>query len=406
MERSGTADVAEKQSLQPKVAGLTNVRAAAQPIQSQEHASRLQRARNSLEDRRADGLLVGAGTSLRYFSGVPWRMSERLVAMLLPKNGEPIFICPAFETGSLDAVLAVKGRVLTWQEHEDPFVLLAGAIWDAGLSSVAVDPQLPLWCSFGLRSAAPSLELQDGSAIINDCRMYKSEAELALIRQAMQMTLQVHLQTAGILRSGIAASEVTRFIDNAHHALGADDGSSFCIVSFGEGSAYPHGLPGEQYLEEGDVVLIDTGCKLHGYNSDITRTYVFGKPSAEQRFYWDLEREAQQAAFDAVRPGVTCEAIDAAARAVLERAGLGPEYQLPGLPHRTGHGLGLDIHEPAYLVRGDCTPLAPGMCFSNEPMIVVPGKFGIRHEDHFVVTDKGAEWFTQPARSLEAPFAH
>ncbi|HEY0627684.1 MAG TPA: Xaa-Pro peptidase family protein [Allosphingosinicella sp.] len=385
--------------------GLGSVRAKAAPIQVPEYQARLQKARDLLaRTGTADALLVGAGTSLRYFSGVPWRMSERLVAMLLPRDGEPVFICPAFETGSFDAVLAARGQVLTWEEHENPFALVGKAARGVGAKTLALDPQLPLWCQFRLREAAPALELVDGSAIIDGCRMYKSKAELALIRQAMQMTLEVHRRAARMLRPGIGAVEVERFIDEAHRALGADNGSSFCIVSFGEGSAYPHGLPGEQFLKEGDVVLIDTGCQLHGYNSDITRTYVFGQPTEEQRTYWTLEREAQQAAFDAVRPGVPCEAVDAAARAVLEKAGLGPDYRLPGLPHRTGHGLGLDIHEPAYLVRGDRTPLAAGMCFSNEPMIVVPGKFGIRHEDHFFVTEDGAEWFTEPARSLEQPF--
>jgi hypothetical protein len=152
-------------------------------------------------------------------------------------------------------------------------------------------------------------------------------------------------------------------------------------------------------------VLIDTGCFVQGYTSDITRTYVYGTPGAEHRRIWNLEREAQQAAFDAVKPGVPCEAIDAAARRVLERAGLGPDYRLPGLPHRTGHGIGLSIHEGPFLVRGDTTPLAPGMCFSNEPMIVLPDRFGIRLEDHFHVTETGAQWFTEPSHAIDDPSA-
>jgi len=204
--------------------------------------------------------------------------------------------------------------------------------------------------------------------------------------------------------SGTARLTVFRdLLDEAHRALGAS-GSSFCIVQFGRSTAFPHGLPGDVRLAEGDMVLIDTGCTVGGYNSDITRSYAFGEPDAEQRRVWNAEREAQQAAFDAVRPGVPCEAIDAAARAVLERHGFGPGYRLPGLPHRTGHGIGLSIHEAPYLVRGDKTSLAPGMCFSNEPMIVVPGRFGIRLEDHFHVTEDGAAWFTEPSPSIDAPF--
>jgi Xaa-Pro dipeptidase len=217
------------------------------------------------------------------------------------------------------------------------------------------------------------------------------------------MTLEVHRRTARILAPGIRASEVKRFIDDAHRALGAP-GYTFCAVQFDTATAFPHGLPGDQILAEDQLVLVDTGCAIHGYQSDITRTYAFGRVDDDIRATWDLEKEAQAAAFAAVRPGVPCEAVDAAARAVLERAGLGPDYRLPGLPHRTGHGIGLSIHEPAYLVRGDTTPLAPGMCFSNEPMIVVPDRYGIRLEDHFHVTEDGAAWFTEPQPSIDRPF--
>jgi Xaa-Pro dipeptidase len=191
----------------------------------------------------------------------------------------------------------------------------------------------------------------------------------------------------------------------AHRACGADNGSTFCAVQFGVASAYPHGVPGEQSLADGDLLLIDTGCQIDGYHSDITRTYVFGAPSAEHRRIWAIEHEAQAAAFAAVKPGVPCEAIDQVAREVLQRHGLGPDYALPGLPHRTGHGIGLSIHEGPYLVRGDTTPLAVGMCFSNEPMIVLPDQFGVRLEDHFHVTPNGAAWFTTPSAAIDRPFS-
>jgi Xaa-Pro dipeptidase len=244
----------------------------------------------------------------------------------------------------------------------------------------------------------------DGAPVVDGCRMIKSPAELALMAQAKAMTLEVHRRAAKILARGITTTAVRRFIDQAHRALGADDGSSFCAVQFGVASAYPHGLPGEQKLADGDLVLIDTGCKVHGYNSDITRTYVFGEPSPEHRRVWEVEKRAQAAAFAAVRPGVPCEEIDAVARRVLAEAGFSGDYELPGLPHRTGHGIGLSIHEAPYLVKGDKTALAPGMCFSDEPMIVVPDAFGVRLEDHFYVTAEGAAWFTEPQPSLDEPF--
>jgi Xaa-Pro dipeptidase len=240
--------------------------------------------------------------------------------------------------------------------------------------------------------------------VIDGCRGVKSAAELALMRYAKAITLDVHRRAGAILAPGITASAVKRFIDTAHRAAGADGGSSFCAVQFGRATAYPHGLPGDQTLEDGDLVLIDTGCLVEGYNADITRTYVFGEPGDEHRRIWDIEHEAQAAAFAAVRHGVTCEVIDETARQVLQRHGLGPDYVLPGLPHRTGHGIGLSIHEGPYLVRGDTTRLAPGMCFSNEPMIVIPDRFGVRLEDHFHVTEDGAAWFTEPSPSIDAPF--
>jgi Xaa-Pro dipeptidase len=373
------------------------------PISTLEYATRLETARRFMAEMGADALIVGAGASLRYFTGTPWGPSERMVALVLRRSGRPVMICPAFELGSLQAVLTIEADIRLWQEDENPMALATTAVRDAG-SKVAIDPALPFFMVDGLRRTDAGLELMNGAAVVNGCRQIKSAAELALISEAMAMTLDVQRHAAAILAPGILASEVTRFIDTAHRAIGADGGSSFCAVQFGQATSYPHGVPGDQVLQEGDVVLIDTGCLVQGYHADITRTYVFGKPTGEQRRIWEIEHEAQEAAYNAVRPGVACEAIDAAARTVLVRHGLGPGYRLPGLPHRTGHGIGLSIHEPAYLVRGDTTPLASGMCFSNEPMIVVPEHFGVRLEDHFHVTEYGAAWFTRPSPSIDVPF--
>ena len=391
-------------TLEAELAALRPWPNPAPAITAAERAQRLARAQALMDEIGAEALIIGAGPSLRYFTGVGWNATERLVAMILPREGGPVMICPRFELGSLQASLGIAATIALWEEHENPYALVADELRKLGRRTLAIDPALPFFAFHGLRKAAPDIAPVDGAPIVDGCRMIKSSAELALMRQAKAMTLEVHRRAARILSSGITTTVVRRFIDQAHRALGADDGSSFCAVQFGVASAYPHGLPGEQRLAEGEIVLIDTGCKVQGYNSDITRTYVFGTPSAEQRHVWDVEKRAQAAAFAAVKPGVPCEEIDAVARRVLEAAGFGPDYALPGLPHRTGHGIGLAIHEAPYLVRGDKTPLAPGMCFSNEPMIVVPETFGVRLEDHFHVTTDGAAWFTQPQPSLDRPF--
>ena len=374
------------------------------PIGRAELDARLGRARALCARAGAGAVLITAGASLRYFTGVAWGATERLVALLLPVDGDAVMICPAFERGSLVASLSIEATLALWQEDESPAARVASLLAARGIDSVALDPMLPFSTFDDLRRAAPALRCVSAQPVVDGCRGRKSQAELALLRYAKQLTLEVHRRAARILRAGITTGEVRRFIDAAHRACGADNGSSFCAVQFGVATAYPHGVPGEQTLADDDLVLIDTGCQINGYNSDITRTYVYGEPSPEHRRIWAIEHEAQAAAFAAVRPGVPCEAIDAAARAVLERHGLGPDYALPGLPHRTGHGIGLSIHEGPYLVRGDTTPLAPGMCFSNEPMIVLPDTFGVRLEDHFYVTDTGAAWFTEPSPSLEQPF--
>jgi Xaa-Pro dipeptidase len=365
-----------------------------------ERMQRIERARAFTEAMGADALLITAGASLRYFAGVPWSATERLVAMLLPVGGEPIVVCPRFELGSLQADLLIDVDIRLWDEDENPHALIADALSARRAGTLAIDPALPFQMAERLRHAAPGVALVDGGPAIDACRMRKSSAEIALMQQAKDMTLDVHHRAARILAPGITTTEVKRFIDQAHRAMGAS-GSSFCIVQFGRATAFPHGLPGEQRLVEDDLVLIDTGCTVEGYHSDITRSYAFGKPSDDERAIWDLEKEAQAAAFAAARPGAPCEDVDAAARAVLEKGGLGPDYRLPGLPHRTGHGIGLSIHEPAYLVRGDRTPLDTGMCFSNEPMIVMPDRFGVRLEDHFYMTDSGPRWFTQPQAAID-----
>jgi len=392
-------------SAEQELAGLAPPPGRPAPIDAAERRARLAKARNLTRALGAQALLIGAGASLRYFTGVAWGATERLVAMLLPVEGEPIMICPAFELGSLQASLGLEAEIRLWQEDEPPGALVAETLKALGVTTLAFDPALSFQAFDDVRKAAPDLSVLNAAPVVDGCRGIKSSAELALLQYAKSLTLEVHHRAAAILRPGITTGEVKRFIDAAHRACGADNGSTFCAVQFGVASAYPHGVPGEQSLDEDDLVLIDTGCQIDGYHSDITRTYVFGTPSAEHRRIWAIEHEAQAAAFAAVKPGVPCEVIDQVAREVLQRHGLGPDYALPGLPHRTGHGIGLSIHEGPYLVRGDTTPLAVGMCFSNEPMIVLPDQFGVRLEDHFHVTPDGAAWFTKPSASIDRPFS-
>ncbi len=391
----GSTAAAQLQTLQPWAS-------PAPAIAVSEYEARLEKARALMATQDVDALVVGAGASLRYFSRVAWGATERLVAMILPKAGKPIFICPAFEEGTLLASLAIEADIRCWEEDHDPYALAAACLKELGAGKTAVDPAMA-FSMVGRLSGHFGKAFVDASAIVDGCRSCKTTTELALMQQAKSMTLEVHRRAALMLQPGVSATAVRRFIEDAHRKLGAA-GSSFCIVLFGEATSYPHGVPGELYLKEGDMVLIDTGCLVEGYNSDITRSYVYGEATAAQRQYWQWEHGAQAAAFAAAKPGVPCENVDQAARDYLEKNGMGPDYTLPGLPHRTGHGIGLSIHEAPYLVRGDKTPLAPGMCFSNEPMVVVPGQFGIRLEDHFYMAEDGPVWFTEPSPSIEAPF--
>jgi Xaa-Pro dipeptidase len=363
------------------------------PIGTAERQARLTGLRRGMEAAGVETVLLGSTSSLRYFTGIDWYASERLLGALVHLSGELDYITPQFELEKIEGLISLPGEVLTWEEDESPWRLVADRIGSAG--RMAVDERMALAMYRSLRDAGP---------LIHALRSRKSPAEIALMSHAKAITIEVHRRAREQLHAGQRASEVVRFIDDQHRALGGS-GNSFCIVSFAEDTSLPHGGEGDRALQPGDVVLIDTGTRIDGYSSDITRTYVFGEATPEVRRVWEAEKRAQAAAFDAARPGVACEAVDAAARRSLEADGFGPGYSLPGLPHRTGHGIGLDIHEGPYLVKGDSTPLATGMCFSNEPMIVVPGRFGVRLEDHFHMTDAGPQWFTRPQHSLDDPFA-
>lgn len=390
------------------LAKLSDMTAGAVPIAASEFEARIAKAQTLMAEQGLDALYLNAGSSLYYFTGTRWHGSERMVGAVLSPSGPPIYIAPAFEKGTLEQFMTVPGDVVTWEEHENPYAVFATRF--GGITAAAIDEATPFFISDGLAKAMPKTRFTNGAAITAACRMIKSDAELALMKRAKEMTLAVHKATASMLSEGITTAEVGAFLDAAHRKVGAAKGSYFKIVLFGPDSAFPHGVREPKALEFGDMVLIDTGCQLHDYISDITRSYVFGNPTDKQREVWDAEKAAQAAAFEVAQLGTRCGDIDLAARAELEKHGFGPGYETPGLPHRTGHGIGLDIHEWPYLNWGDDTPLAAGMCFSNEPMICLykengDGEFGVRLEDHFYMGKDGPIWFTEPSYSIDDPFA-
>ncbi len=390
-----------------ELAALSSMREQAVPIGLDEYEDRLQKARGLMRQAGIDALYLDATTSLRYFTGMQCYASERLHGAIVSVGGELIYVCPTFEEQKTRAEMVVEGDFALWEEHEDPTELVANnALKCAGkpTCTLAIDHQTPFFTASRLQGANSQLSIVNAEELIAQCRRIKSASELALLMQAKAITLQIHQLAGRILQAGIDTREVQAFLDAAHVACGMDGRSTFKIVLFGEPTAYPHGVPYPQILAENDMVLIDTGATLHGYNSDITRSYVFGEPSARQREIWELEQAAQLAAFSAAQIGAPCSAPDLAAREVITAAGLGPGYKVPGLPHRTGHGVGLDVHEHPYIVKGNDLPLTPGMCFSIEPMICSYGEFGVRLEDHAYIADDGPRWFTQPSQSIENPF--
>jgi Xaa-Pro dipeptidase len=398
-------------TIEQALASLSNMTDGAVAIGKEEYVARIARAQARMRELGVAAVYLNAGANLTYFTGTLWHASERMVGAILPASGALEYIAPAFEESTLKDFMQVPGMVNVWDEHESPYRLFIDTLGRMDIAPDAARPPRIGICESaaffivdGIGPLAAGYALENAKTVTTFCRARKSKAEIALMQRAKDMTLAVHVAAASILREGITTVEVEEFIERAHRKVGAS-GSYFCIVLFGEATAYPHGVSYVQTLKLGDMVLIDTGCKLKNYISDITRTYVFGPISERQRSVWNSEKAVQRAAFDAAQLGVPCADVDRAARVALEADGYGPGYKLPGLPHRTGHGIGLDIHEGPYLVGSDTTPLDVGMCFSNEPMICIPGEFGVRHEDHFYMSENGPVWFTEPAHSIDDPFA-
>ncbi len=391
-------------TFEAELAAMSPMAADAQPTPPAELHARIAKAQSLMRAAGLDALYLDTSTNLRYFTGVALHLTERLHGALIPADGPPVLLSPAFEAPKTRELMQFDADIRTWEEHEDPTALVIETLRSIGCSggTLGVDPLTPFHTVDGLRRAGNSFSLASAAPVTAGCRMVKSAGEVALMQAANDITLAVQKAAARALAPGMTTTEVAGFLDAAHRKLGGQPASR--AVQFGEATAYPHGVPYPQTLRDGDMVLIDTGCFVQGYRSDITRSYVFGDPTPRQRQIWDLERRAQQAGFDAAQLGAPCEAVDAAARGAIHAGGFGRDYETPGLPHRTGHGIGMDVHEESYMVRGNRTKLQPGMCFSIEPTICIYGEFGIRLEDIVHMTEAGPRWFTLPCPSVDDPF--
>jgi Xaa-Pro dipeptidase len=392
--------------LPPSIAGLKSMKEQAKPITPEERAARQEKARHLMESNHMDALLLMEGTSLNYFTGIRWWGGERLFAMVLPAKGAAFYVCPAFEEGrAREQITSGSEReaadVRTWQEDDNPYQRLAEGLRDRRLSAgtLGMEETVRFLFSSEIAKAAPQARIVSGTPVTAGCRMVKSNHEIELMRLANNVTLTAYEAAYRALREGMTQSQFEDLIAAAYKQLGFPGESS---VQVGEYSALPHGSMTPQVIREGLIIMVDDGCDVEGYKSDITRTFVLGKPPDKMKKVFDIVHEAQTAALKAARPGLRCQTVDAAARRVISDAGYGPDYKY--FTHRVGHGIGMDGHEWPYLVRGNTTPMVANMTFSDEPGIYIRGEFGIRLEDDMHITENGAELFTQQSPSLENPF--
>lgn len=389
---------------EPEAPGLSRLPGEVSPISPAERADRIGRAQALMQRQRIGAVFIEPGSSLDYFTGVQWHRSERLTAAIIPAEGKPVIVTPFFEEPSVRETLSVPADVRVWQEDQDPIALVAAALRERNFAGLplAVEETVRFFASNGVARAMPSIDIVSANPVVRGVRMIKTAHEIALMQRASDITIAAYRHTASRIREGMTPSEIGAMMNAATRILGGDP--EFALVLLGEASAYPHGSGKPQAVREGEVVLMDCGCAVHGYQSDISRSFVPGKATGEQRQVWYQVAEGQQIARAAARIGAAAGSVDDAVRAQYRKWGYGPGYKLPGLSHRTGHGIGLDGHEPVNLVHGEATPLAVGMCFSDEPGLYLPGKFGIRLEDCFHMTEAGPAWFSTPPTSIDTPF--
>jgi Xaa-Pro aminopeptidase len=388
---------------EPDLSGLSDLTGGAVPIQPAERAARLARAQGLMKANGIGAVLIEPGSSMVYFTGVEWWRSERLTAAILPVEGEPCIVTPFFEEPSVRQTLAVPAEVRVWQEDQNPLDVVAGFLRDRKLAGrpVGIEETARFFAFDGLAHVLPGAKLVSANPVVRGCRMRKSAAEIALMQLATQVTLAAYRWTYDRVERGMTGAEIGALMNAATRKLGG--APEFALALIGPAAALPHGSREVVRVADGQVVLMDCGCAVQGYQSDVSRTWVHGTASKAQRTVWDQVARGQQVAFAAARIGAAAGSVDDAVRRYYESQGYGPGYRLPGLSHRTGHGIGLDGHEPVNLVHGETTRLAAGMCFSDEPGLYLPGRFGVRLEDCFHMTDAGPRWFSTPPTSIDAP---
>ncbi|TMJ15561.1 MAG: aminopeptidase P family protein [Alphaproteobacteria bacterium] len=372
------------------------------PITTAERLARVDKAQRLMRAHKLGAILIEPGASLDYFTGVQWHRSERVTAAIIPAEGRPLVVTPFFEEPSVRESLAIPADVETWQEDEDPLKLVATRLAKWKTRTLGIEETARYLAFSRLPAMVPGLALDNAAPVVRGCRMVKSLHEIALMQKASDVTIAAYRYTWPRIEKGMTPAEIGAIMNGATEKLGGSP--EFALVLLGEAAAYPHGSGKPQQVKDGEVVLMDCGCTVHGYQSDISRTFVFGGANAEQRKVWNQVRKGQDIAFAAARIGTPAGAVDDAVRRQYEAWGYGPRYKLPGTSHRTGHGIGMEGHEPVNLVHGETTKLAPGMCFSNEPGIYIPGQFGIRLEDCFHMTETGPRWFSEPPPSIDRPF--
>ncbi len=373
------------------------------PIGRAERATRIAKAQRLMRGSGIGAILIEPGSSLDYFTSIKWWRSERLTCAVLPVEGDPCIVTPFFEEPSVRESLGVPAEVRMWQEDESPITQVVAFLKSRKLDKrpIGIEETVRFFASDGLALALPTAKIVSANPIVRGCRMFKSPAEIALMQTATDITVAAINHTIPHIKPGMTPADISAMINAATTAMGGTP--EFALVLLGEASAYPHGSGKPQRVAMREPILMDVGCNVGGYQSDVSRTIVVGGATNEQRRVFGHMQEGQRIAFAAAQIGRTAGSVDDAVRGAYEKLGYGPRYKLPGLSHRTGHGIGMDGHEPVNLVHGETTRLAPGMCFSNEPGLYLPGKFGVRIEDCFYMTTGGPVWFSKPQVSIEYP---